>query len=89
MAAPISEHARRIRIGIMRRNQRLAFADPSTSPLRRERLRRELTISELAERAGVARNTLHNAELARHGTLTDTYGKLAKALGVPVDVIQP
>ncbi len=40
-----------------------------------------LTISELAERAGVSRDTISNAEKGRHGLQATTLHKLAAALG--------
>lgn len=40
-----------------------------------------LTISELAERAGVSRDTISNAEKGRHGLQTHTLHKIAQALG--------
>jgi transcriptional regulator with XRE-family HTH domain len=40
-----------------------------------------LTISELAERAGVSRDTISNAEKGRHGLQATTLHKLARALG--------
>jgi transcriptional regulator with XRE-family HTH domain len=40
-----------------------------------------LTISELAERAGVSRDTISNAEKGRHGLQATTLFKVARALG--------
>ena len=40
-----------------------------------------LTISELAERAGVSRDTISNAEKGRHGLQATTLHKVARALG--------
>jgi transcriptional regulator with XRE-family HTH domain len=40
-----------------------------------------LTISELAERAGVSRDTISNAEKGRHGLQASTLYKIARALG--------
>jgi len=40
-----------------------------------------LTISELAERAGVSRDTISNAERGRHGLQAPTLNKIARALG--------
>lgn len=40
-----------------------------------------LTISELARRAGVTRDTISNAERGRHGLQASTLHKLARALG--------
>ena len=40
-----------------------------------------LTISELAARAGVSRDTISNAEKGRHGLQATTLHKLARALG--------
>jgi transcriptional regulator with XRE-family HTH domain len=41
-----------------------------------------LTISELAERAGVSRDTISHAEKGRHGLQATTLHKLARALGM-------
>jgi transcriptional regulator with XRE-family HTH domain len=40
-----------------------------------------LTISELAERAGVSRDTISHAEKGRHGLQATTLHKIARALG--------
>ena len=40
-----------------------------------------LTISELAQRAGVSRDTISNAEKGRHGLQATTLHKVAQALG--------
>jgi transcriptional regulator with XRE-family HTH domain len=40
-----------------------------------------LTISELAERAGVSRDTISHAETGRHGLQATTLHKIARALG--------
>lgn len=81
--------ARAIREALWRRNVRLAEADPSTAPLRRERLRQRLTIRQLAERSKIDRTTINRVELHPHAGRTSTYGKLAKALSVPVQDIRP
>lgn len=47
-----------------------------------------LTISELARRAGVTRDTISNAEKGRHGLQASTLNKLARALGkVPSELL--
>jgi transcriptional regulator with XRE-family HTH domain len=47
-----------------------------------------LTISELAERAGVSRDTISNAEKGRHGLQATTLHKVARALGkVPSELL--
>jgi len=47
-----------------------------------------LTISELAERAGVSRDTISNAEKGRHGLQASTLHKIAHALGkTPSDLL--
>jgi transcriptional regulator with XRE-family HTH domain len=54
---------------------------PILKALRMARADAGLTISELAERAGVSRDTISNAEKGRHGLQATTLHKLAAALG--------
>jgi transcriptional regulator with XRE-family HTH domain len=54
---------------------------PILKALRMARADAGLTISELAERAGVSRDTISNAEKGRHGLQATTLHKLATALG--------
>jgi transcriptional regulator with XRE-family HTH domain len=49
--------------------------------LRRTRVDAGLTISELAKRAGVSRDTISNAERGRHSLQGPTLSKIARALG--------
>jgi transcriptional regulator with XRE-family HTH domain len=49
--------------------------------LRMARADAGLTISELAARAGVSRDTISNAEKGRHGLQASTLHKIARALG--------
>jgi transcriptional regulator with XRE-family HTH domain len=49
--------------------------------LRMARADAGLTISELAERAGVSRDTISHAEKGRHGLQAATLHKIARALG--------
>jgi transcriptional regulator with XRE-family HTH domain len=53
---------------------------PILKALRMARADAGLTISELAERAGVSRDTISNAEKGRHGLQATTLHKLARAL---------
>jgi transcriptional regulator with XRE-family HTH domain len=56
--------------------------------LRMARADAGLTISELAERAGVSRDTISNAEKGRHGLQATTLHKVARALGkVPSELL--
>jgi transcriptional regulator with XRE-family HTH domain len=54
---------------------------PILKALRMARADAGLTISELAERAGVSRDTISNAEKGRHGLQATTLHKLSTALG--------
>ena len=56
--------------------------------LRKLRRRRVLTLEELAEKAGVGRNTIWRLEHSVMGAQPRTIRKLAKALGVePEDLV--
>lgn len=54
------------------------------------RLRTEagLSVTDLAERAGVSRQTLHNLETGKYRPTWDVVQRLAGALGVPTDVFR-
>lgn len=54
---------------------------PTLEALRRARVDAGLTISELAKRAGVSRDTISHAERGRHSLQGPTLGKIARALG--------
>src|SRR5215213_2629413 len=54
---------------------------PTLEALRRARVDAGLTISELAKRAGVSRDTISNAERGRHSLQGPTLRKIAHALG--------
>src|SRR5215213_6667029 len=54
---------------------------PTLEALRRARVDAGLTISELAKRAGVSRDTISNAERGRHSLQGPTLSKIAHALG--------
>jgi transcriptional regulator with XRE-family HTH domain len=54
---------------------------PILKALRMARADAGLTISELAERAGVSRDTISHAEKGRHGLQATTLHKIARALG--------
>jgi transcriptional regulator with XRE-family HTH domain len=61
---------------------------PILKALRMARADAGLTISELAERAGVSRDTISNAEKGRHGLQATTLYKVARALGkVPSELL--
>lgn len=61
---------------------------PILKALRMARADAGLTISELAERAGVSRDTISNAEKGRHGLQATTLHKVARALGkVPSELL--
>src|SRR5215213_4163583 len=49
--------------------------------LKRARADAGLTISELAKRAGVSRDTISNAERGQHSLQASTLNKVARALG--------
>jgi putative transcriptional regulator len=53
--------------------------------LRDLRLAAGLTQQQLADRAGIQRETVNHAENERHVPGGDTLGKIAKALDVPLD----
>jgi transcriptional regulator with XRE-family HTH domain len=54
---------------------------PTLEALRRARVDAGLTISELAKRAGVSRDTISHAEKGRHSLQGPTLNKIAHALG--------
>jgi transcriptional regulator with XRE-family HTH domain len=54
---------------------------PTLEALRRARVDAGLTISELAKRAGVSRDTISHAERGRHSLQGPTLSKIAHALG--------
>jgi transcriptional regulator with XRE-family HTH domain len=54
---------------------------PTLEALRRARVDAGLTISELAKRAGVSRDTISHAEKGRHSLQGPTLSKIAYALG--------
>ena len=56
---------------------------PVARNLRRWRLTRQLTLSELADRAGVAKSTVSLIERGQGNPSIDTLWALASALGVP------
>jgi len=61
---------------------------PTLEALRRARVDAGLTISELAKRAGVSRDTISHAERGRHSLQGPTLGKIARALGrVPSELL--
>jgi transcriptional regulator with XRE-family HTH domain len=62
-------------------NDRRQKGRPILKALRMARADAGLTISELAERAGVSRDTISNAEKGRHGLQASTLHKIARALG--------
>jgi len=54
---------------------------PTLEALRRARVDAGLTISDLAKRAGVSRDTISHAERGRHSLQGPTLSKIAQALG--------
>jgi XRE family transcriptional regulator, regulator of sulfur utilization len=58
-------------------------AQPIARNLRRWRMTREMTLSALAEQAGVAKSTVSLIERGQGNPSIDTVGALASALGVP------
>jgi transcriptional regulator with XRE-family HTH domain len=67
---------RKILVNVRHRTRR-----PILKALRMARADAGLTISELAERAGVSRDTISHAEKGRHGLQATTLHKIARALG--------
>lgn len=55
--------------------------------LKELRTKAGFTQPELAERAGVSKAVVANLEQARHKPTLDTAAKLARALGVTIDVL--
>lgn len=51
--------------------------------LRHHRRRAGLTQGELAERAGIARQSVNNIEVGRFAPTIETVARLAEAIGVP------
>jgi transcriptional regulator with XRE-family HTH domain len=67
---------------------RLVLMEVDAAVLRALRRRRVLTMEELAEKAGVGRNTIWRLEHGVMGAQPRTIRKLAKALGVePEDLV--
>ncbi len=68
---------------------RLGFVEVDAAMLREMRHRRVLTMEELAEKAGVGRNTIWRLEHGVMGAQPRTIRKLARALGVePEDLVR-
>ena len=67
---------RKISCNVRQRQRR-----PTLEALRRARIDAGLTISELAKRAGVSRDTISHAERGRHSLQGPTLSKIARALG--------
>ena len=65
----------------MSHNVRQQQRRPTLKALRRARLDAGLTISELAKRAGVSRDTISHAERGRHSLQAPTLAKIAHVLG--------
>jgi transcriptional regulator with XRE-family HTH domain len=69
-----------------RRTPYVTFADN----LRRTRAERYLTQSELAQKVGVSKQTIHRLEAGKTSPSLPTLRELAKALGVtPADLARP
>ena len=69
---------------------RLATVEVDVERLKELRRRRVLTLEELAEKAGVGRNTVWRLEHGVMGAQPRTVRKLARALGVePEELIAP
>lgn len=60
-----------------------------TSPIRRLRKAKGLSLEGLAHLAGVSTATVYRAEHARNETNEDTLAKLALALGVDASHLRP
>jgi transcriptional regulator with XRE-family HTH domain len=74
---------RKISCNVRQRQRR-----PTLEALRRARVDAGLTISELAKRAGVSRDTISHAERGRHSLQGTTLSKIAHALGrVPSELL--
>src|ERR687894_2014591 len=73
---------------IMFRNVPHCTRRPPLKALRRARADAGLTISELAKRAGVSRDTISNAERGHHSLQATSLHKVAQALGkAPSDLL--
>ena len=68
---------------------RLTFVEVNVEKLRELRRRRVLTLEELAEKAGVGRNTVWRLEHGVMGAQPRTVRKLARALGVEPEELVP
>ncbi len=66
---------------------RLGLVEVDAAMLRELRRRRVLTMEELAEKAGVGRNTIWRLEHGVMGAQPRTIRKLAKALDVEPDML--
>lgn len=61
----------------------------ATSPLRQARLLADLTLTELAHRAGLSRMTVHQIERAKRTPKLVTAQRLATALGLSMNDLFP
>jgi transcriptional regulator with XRE-family HTH domain len=69
-------------------NVRQRTRRPALKALRRARIDAGLTISELAKRAGVSRDTISYAEKGHHSLQASTLSKISRALGrVPSELL--
>lgn len=79
----------RISRAVFEQRKARTLADGEVSPLRRLRLERGLSMSELARRALVGETTIRRAELTPEQVAPASWTRLAVALDVPAEAILP
>ncbi len=67
----------------------LAYQEPRQHPVRAERLRQKMLLTELAKRCEISAPLLSMIEVAHHVPKPITQQRIAAELGVPVDALWP
>lgn len=81
------EFCARVREGTRKHHSQRALQDPATTPLRRIRVERGLTLAEASKAAGVPLTSWWRAE--RETANAATWAKIAESLDVPLDAVKP
>ena len=80
---------KRVSAGLVAHHARRTAADPNASPLERERYRRGWSLATTAAHAGLALNSVFNAEHYPEKATWRTRVSIARALGVPTATLFP
>ncbi len=86
--SPSPAERKRLSKGVHRYYARKAFAEGDVSLVKRARLERGLTLQQAAALAGLALNTIWNAERPDHQTSKRTIRALSRAYGIPVKALR-